>query len=78
MPTTKKSWQHIQRTLEAHAEDDEISDELELAQVEEMMVMSYLACPKEQTLRQRKKYFARVHFRGLDELLHLANEVDFV
>ena len=74
----EKSWHDIQRALEAHAGDEEISDGLELAQVEEMMVMSCLACPREKTLRQREKYFAHLHLRGLEELLHQAKEVDFL
>ncbi|KAL8786520.1 MAG: hypothetical protein Q9213_002747 [Squamulea squamosa] len=71
-----KEW--IQETLEAHAGDEELSGEAELAQVEEMMVMSYLACPREKTLKQREKYFANVRFRDLSQLLHSAIEVDFV
>ncbi|KAL9006068.1 MAG: hypothetical protein Q9188_001195 [Gyalolechia gomerana] len=78
LPRTEKSWQQIQRVLEAHADDEELSEESELAQVEEMMVMSYLACPKEKTLRQREKYFAHVQFRDLDQLLDSAEEVSFV
>ena len=78
MPRTNKSWQQIQDTLEAHERDEELSGEAEIAQVEEMMVMSYLACPKEKTLRQREKYFKNVGFRGLRQLLQDAKEVDFV
>ncbi|KAL9638264.1 MAG: hypothetical protein Q9164_001667 [Protoblastenia rupestris] len=64
--------------LEKHANDDPISNKVELAQVEEMMVKSYLACPKEKTLRQRDKYFAGIKFRGLDELLKDASRMDFL
>ena len=59
-------------------EGAELSDEVVLAQVEEAMVIGSLSCPKEKTLRQRGKYFPRLHFRGLHELLRLAKEVDFV
>ncbi|KAI4086738.1 MAG: hypothetical protein LQ344_007307 [Seirophora lacunosa] len=78
MPRTSKSWPQIQSVLEAHAGEKELSEELELAQVEEMMVMSYLACPKEATLRHREKYFRRIHFRPLRELLQAAGAVDFI
>ncbi|KAL8649437.1 MAG: hypothetical protein Q9226_005582, partial [Calogaya cf. arnoldii] len=78
LPRTNKSWQQIQKTLEAHTGDEELSGEAEIAQVEEMMVMSYLACPKEKTLRQREKYFANVQFRDLRQLLGSAKDVDFV
>ncbi|KAL8749303.1 MAG: hypothetical protein Q9184_006862 [Pyrenodesmia sp. 2 TL-2023] len=79
MPRTEKSWQQIQRALDkAPAADGKLTEESELAQVEEMMVMGCMACPKEKTLRQREKYFAQVRFRGLEELLRLAGKVDFV
>ncbi|KAI4270111.1 MAG: hypothetical protein LQ337_006896 [Flavoplaca oasis] len=78
MPRTNKPWKQIQETLEAHKGEEELSPEAEIAQVEEMMVMSYLACPKEKTLRQREKYFRNVWFRGLRQLLQEAKEVDFV
>lgn len=78
MPRTEKSWQDVQRVLEAHADDKVLSEELELAQVEEMMLMSCLACPEEKTLRQRKEYFAHVQFRSLEKLLQSAKNVDFV
>lgn len=78
MPRTSKSWLQIQSVLEAHAGEKELSEELELAQVEEMMVMSYLACPKEATLRHREKYFSRIHFRPLRELLQAAEAVKFI
>ncbi|KAL8957777.1 MAG: hypothetical protein Q9193_005037 [Seirophora villosa] len=78
MPRTSKSWPQIQSVLEAHAGEKELSEELELAQVEEMMVMSFLACPKEATLRHREKYFSRIHFRPLRELLQAAETVDLI
>ena len=43
-----------------------------------MMVMSYMAVPKEKTLRQRDKFFAGVGFRGLQRLLQDAQGADFV
>ena len=64
--------------LEAHAGDEELAEEAELAQVDEMMVMSYMAVPKEKTLRQREKLFEGVGFRDLQHLLQDAQGVDFV
>ncbi|KAL8864615.1 MAG: hypothetical protein Q9198_009751 [Flavoplaca austrocitrina] len=78
MPRTNKPWGKIQETIEAHKGEKELSPEAEIAQVEEMMVMSYLACPKEKTLRQRDKYFRNVAFRGLRQLLQEAKELEFV
>ena len=74
MSVSHKSWEEIQHSL-ANPQDFEA---LELAQVEEMMLMGYLACPKEKTLRQREKYFSNVRFMGLEELLRFAEGVDFV
>lgn len=78
MPRTRKPWEDTQRVLNAYTDKDDLTDELYVAQLEEMMVLSCLACPKEKTLRQREKYFHNLHFRGLEELLHYANAVDFV
>jgi len=78
LPISRKPWQDVQCVLDAYAGKDEITDELELAQVEEMMVMSCLACPKAKTLRQREKYFSNIHFRGLEELLQSAEKLKIV
>lgn len=72
MPRTHKSREDIQHALALYAGDDPISEELELAQVEEMMVEGYLTCPREKTLTQREKYFKDINFMCLKELLHYA------
>ena len=46
-----------------------MTDEWETAQLEELMVLSCLACPKEKTLAQRQKYFPNTRFRDLRETL---------
>ena len=71
MPLTYKSWDEIQQSLAAFAHDEDLTA-LELAQIEEMMVMGYLACPREKTTRQREKYFKNVAFRDLRTLLRCA------
>ena len=78
MPRTQKPWHDVQRVLDTYKAGDEITGEQEAAQVEEMTVLSCLACPKETTLRQREKYFSSVQFRGLEQLLQGASEMDFV
>ncbi|KAI4222735.1 MAG: hypothetical protein L6R36_005939 [Xanthoria steineri] len=78
LPRTEKPWSEIQKVLEAHAGDEELAEEAELAQVEELMVMGYMSVPKEKTLRQRGKFFAGVGFRDLQHLLHDAQGVDFI
>ncbi|PHH68971.1 hypothetical protein CDD82_160 [Ophiocordyceps australis] len=40
-----------------------------LASVEEMMLNAAGACPREKTLRQRREFFADLHFTPLEELL---------
>ena len=62
-----------------HAKNgDDDFEALELAQVEEMMIMEYMACPKEKTMRQQQKYFADLKFSGLEQLLTYAEGVVFV
>ncbi|KAI4251761.1 MAG: hypothetical protein LQ352_004673 [Teloschistes flavicans] len=77
MPVTYKTWSEIRNALTAHAHDEDTSA-LELAQVEEMMVMGCLACPKEKTARQRTNFFKDVAFRDLRTLLSDAKEMEGV
>lgn len=65
------------RFITEHANDEDVA-ELELAHVEEWMIAGAAACPREKTLRQRAKYFGEVKFSSLDELLRLAEKVEFV
>ena len=77
MPRTHKSWDDIQESITRHSADDDFAA-LETAQVEEMMVMGYLSCPKEKTLRQRAKYFGNVKFLNLEQMLILAEKQDLI
>ena len=71
--------EEIQHSLASHTNDQDGDFEaLESAQIEEMMVMSHLACPKEKTIGHRHKYFAGMKFSGLEELLKHADSVEFV
>ena len=48
----------IQRSLTVHSQNrTDVSDEMQLVQVEEMMIMGHLACAREKTLRQRQQHF---------------------
>ncbi|KAI4100216.1 MAG: hypothetical protein L6R37_005621 [Teloschistes peruensis] len=69
MPTTHKPPQEIHHALTTPNNPD-----WELAQVEEMMLLSCLACPKEKTARQREKFFRNLTFRDLKTLLKDAQE----
>ena len=75
MPRTHKSWDDIQVSLVRHVADGDFAA-LETAQVEEMMVMGCLNCPKEKTIRQRAKYFGNVNFLDLEQMLTLAEKED--
>lgn len=77
MPRTSKSWDNIQQSITKHAADGDLPA-LEIAQVEEMMVMGCLSCPKEKTLRQRANYFGNVKFLDLEQMLMLAEKVDHI
>ncbi len=75
MPRTHKSRDEISKSLEEHVADGDFAA-LELAQIEEMMVLGCLSCPKEKTLRQRAKYFGKVKFLDLQRMLTLAEKED--
>lgn len=77
MPRTHRSEAEIQDSIAKHVADGD-SGALEMAQIEELMVMACLACPKEKTLRQRETYFGQVGFLDLEHLLRRAEEVDIV
>ncbi|KAK3172577.1 hypothetical protein OEA41_005901 [Lepraria neglecta] len=79
LPITHKPVEDIQFSLEMHTNNgDDDFEALELAQVEEMMIMGYMACPKEKTMRQQQKYFADLKSSDLEQLLTYADGVDFV
>lgn len=78
MRKTYKPLEEIQECLVKHTGKADISEEMETAQVEEMMVMGYMACPVEKTLRQRQQYFKGIEFMGLEDFLIYAEARDFV
>ena len=77
MPRTHRSEDEIQDSIAKHVADGD-STALEHAQIEEMMIMGCLACPKEKTLKQREKYFGQVKFLDLEQMLRLAEKEDIV
>lgn len=77
MPRTHQSEDEIQGSIAKHVADGDTAA-LEQAQIEEMMVLGCLACPKEKTLRQRDKYFGQVKFLDLQHMLRLAETQDIV
>ena len=73
MPRTQKSLEEIQDSIAKYTANGD-SGALEQAQIEEMMVMGCLNCPKEKTLRQRAEFFGHVKFMDLKQMLTLAEK----
>ena len=73
MPRTQKSTEEIEEEIAEYTAKGD-SGALEGAQIEEMMVMGCLECPKEKTLRQRAEFFGRVEFLDLRSMLALAEK----
>jgi hypothetical protein len=49
-----------------------------LAQVEEWSIEGASSCPREKVFIQREKYFKKLNFITIEELLELAKTLDFV
>ena len=73
MPRTHRTLEDIQLSL---ATSSSMEDSM-LAQMEEVIVMGCLACPKEKTLKQRERYFKNLRFLGLEDLLRYTKEGQF-
>lgn len=79
MPKTFKSAQEIEDSIAEHvARGEEDTPEVIIARVEEWMIAGATALPRDKTLRQRKKYFGKVKFSALQELLLRAKDNDGV
>ena len=73
MPRTYRTLEDIRLSL---ATSSSMEDSM-LAQMEEVIVMGCLACPKEKTLEQRERYFKDLRFLGLEDLLRHTKEGEF-
>ena len=73
MPRTHRTLEDIRLAL---ATSSSMEDSM-LAQMEEVIVMGCLACPKEKTLKQRGRYFKDLRFLGLEDLLRYTMEGTF-
>lgn len=79
LPKTFKSVQEIEDFIAEHAPRcEEDKPEMIIARVDQWMVASATALPREKTLRQREKYFGKVKFSTLQELLLRAKDNDGV
>ena len=73
MPRTHRTLEDIRLAL---ATSSSVEDSM-LAQMEEVIVMGCLACPKKKTLQQRERYFKDLRFLGLEDLLSYTKEGKF-
>ena len=73
MPRTHRALEDIRLAL---ATSSSVEDSM-LAQMEEVIVMGCLACPKKRTLQQRERYFRDLRFLGLEDLLSCTKEGKF-
>ncbi|MCJ1281405.1 hypothetical protein MMC26_000724 [Xylographa opegraphella] len=76
----KKSYRSVKKIEDSitaciHNED---TIGLGLAHLEQWTIAGASACPQERTLEQRDKYFSKLEFSTLEELLKLAETVDLV
>lgn len=79
MPKTFKSAQGVEDFIAEHAgRGDEDTHEMIIARVEQWMIAGATAVPREKTLRQRGKFFGKVKFSTLQELLVRAKDQDGV
>lgn len=74
MPRTHRTLEDIRLSL---ATSSSMEDSM-VAQIEEVIVMGCLACPKAKTLKQREKYFKNLRFLGLEDLLRYTKEGEFL
>lgn len=77
LPLTNISHDDIRRNLVEYEKNGD-AEKYVLAQVDEWMVCGGCTLPKEKTLRQREKYFSKVKFSTLEELLKRAETTDFL
>ena len=73
MPRTHRTLEDIRLSLATSSSMEESM----LAQMEEVIVMGCLACPKEKTLKQRERYFKDLRFLGLEDLLRYTKGGEF-
>ncbi|KAL9101301.1 MAG: hypothetical protein Q9187_009260, partial [Circinaria calcarea] len=72
-----KSYKSVEE-IEAACTNTKDAAELEAAHLDQWTVAGASACPREKTLEQRDKYFGKLKFSSLEELLRLAETVEFV
>lgn len=79
MSKTFKSAQEIEDFIAKYApRGEEDTPEMIIARVEQWMIAGATALPREKTLQQRERYFGKVKFSALHELLLRAKDNDGV
>ena len=77
MEVTRKPIEEMKASKARH-EADGNGEQLVIAQVEEWMIAGASAVPKNQTLKQRTRFFDGVQFSTLQDLLHTASSRAFL
>ena len=75
LPRTNISCDQIQRSLIEHEHGD--PDKYVISQVDDWMVSGGCALPRQKTLGQKEKYFSKLNFVTLRELLERAEKMEF-
>lgn len=75
MLKTNRSIKEIEKVVKSN---DWADSAAHAAQVEEMSVKEQLSLPREETLRQREKFFKDIEFRGLEQLIKDAEKGGFI
>lgn len=76
LPRTDISREQIQRSLIEH-ENGGDPDKCVISQVDDWSVSGACALPREKTLRQKEKYFSKLNFVTLSEVLERAEKMQF-
>ncbi len=76
LPRTNISLEQIQRNLIEH-ENGGDPDKYVISQVDDWSVSGACALPREKTLRQKEKYFSKLDFVTLSEVLERAERMQF-
>ncbi|KAL3480188.1 hypothetical protein BJX99DRAFT_254781 [Aspergillus californicus] len=61
----------IEASMQEYENNPANDEDIGLPEIEHFTVSGAVACPKETTLRQRAKYFSKLHFTTVEELLEM-------
>ena len=76
LPKTSISRDQVQRNLIEHQNGGD-PDKYVISQIDDWMVSGGCALPRQKTLRQKEKYFGKLNFVTLSEMLERAEKEQF-